>query len=349
MCNTTVYSMIDQVENTRLIDVVDEMSRTDWFVKPVKPIPIPWKPTPIQPAAAAAVATTGTGNGNVNNASMLFATTDADTGTINVVKTAFHQILYYSLQSHAYNSHLSSTEAFTSSKGYVRSLVVSANHGFKSIASPFLHVNSQQATINGNHMRKMDKHVHLGNNHYTDNECNNHNNHNYSNNNNNKFSMGRSLHDTHETNIMDQLTIAATQAGHRLNAYLLKLSTAFHRDLRSTCDTFELLMRHYDDENSNCGGGEWGIGNHPMTTNAGSSHTNKSSSCPCPFPSSQSQRILENPQSLERLHEYLIVVRLLLIQTSASLLTTMDNIVIIKASADAYKKDNQKKKNLYPY
>ena len=86
--------MIDQVENTRLMDVVDEMSRTDWFVKPVKPIPIPWKPTPIQPAAAAAVATTGTGNGNVNNASMLFATTDADTGTINVVKTAFHQIRY---------------------------------------------------------------------------------------------------------------------------------------------------------------------------------------------------------------------------------------------------------------
>ena len=162
--------------------------------------------------------------------------------------------------------------------------------------------------------------------------------------------MGRSLgHAPHETNFMDQLTITATQAGHRLNAYLLKLSTAFHRDLRSTCDTFELLMRHYDDEKNNCGGGEWGVGNHPMTTNAGSSHTNKSSSCPCPFPSSQSQRILENPQSLERLHEYLIVVRLLLIQTSASLLTTMDNIVIIKASADAYKKDNQKKKNLYPY
>ena len=197
-------------------------------------------------------------------------------------------------------------------------------------------------------MRKIDKHVHLGNNHHH----NDNNNHNY--NNNNKLSMSRSLaHVPHETNFMDQLTIAATQAGHRLNAYLLKLSTAFHRDLRSTCDTFELLMRHYDDEKSNCGGGgEWGIGNHPMTTNAGSSHTNKSSSsCPLPFPSSQSQsqRILENPQSLERLHEYLIVVRLLLIQTSASLLTTMDNIVIIKASADAYKKDNQKKKNLYPY
>ena len=89
MCNTTVYSLIDHVENTRLMDVVDEMSRDDWFVKPVKPIPIPWKPTPMQPAAAAAVATTGTGNGNGNNASMLFATTDADTGTIIVVKTAF--------------------------------------------------------------------------------------------------------------------------------------------------------------------------------------------------------------------------------------------------------------------
>ena len=165
-----------------------------------------------------------------------------------------------------------------------------------------------------------------------------------------KATISRSLDSQNESHFMDQLTIAATESGHRLNAYLMKLSTAFHRDLRSTCDTFELLMRHYDDEKTNCcGGGEWGIGNNPMTTNAGSSHTNKSSSCPFPSSSSQSQRILENPQSLERLHEYLIVVRLLLIQTSASLLTTMDNIVIIKASADAYKKDNQKKKNLYPY
>ena len=150
--------------------------------------------------------------------------------------------------------------------------------------------------------------------------------------------MGRLPTIQHETDFMDQLTIAAIQSGHRLNAYLMKLSTAFHHDLRSTCDTFELLMRHYDDEKG-CGG-ELGIAN-PMTTvtiTAGYCHTNKS-----PSSSSQSQRLLKNPQSLERLHEYLIVVRQLLIQTNSSLLTTMDNIVIIKASADAYQKNKQKK------
>ena len=84
MCNTTVYSMIDHVENTRLMDVVDEMSRDDWFVKPVKPTPIPWKPTPIQPAAATAVATAAatTATDNGNDASMLVATTEADTGIV---------------------------------------------------------------------------------------------------------------------------------------------------------------------------------------------------------------------------------------------------------------------------
>ena len=77
MCNTTVYSMIDHVENTRLLDVVDEMSRDDWFVKPVKPIPIPWKPSPIQPIAA-------TTSGEV--VSPLFVTTNTVTGTVQYMR-----------------------------------------------------------------------------------------------------------------------------------------------------------------------------------------------------------------------------------------------------------------------
>ena len=77
-----------------------------------------------------------------------------------------------------------------------------------------------------------------------------------------------------------------------------------------------------------------------VTANGGHSCTNKSQS--------QSQRLLENPQRLARLHECLVVVRRLLIQSSASLLTTMDNIVIIKASGDAYQESKQQKKNI-PY
>ena len=161
-------------------------------------------------------------------------------------------------------------------------------------------------------------------------------NHNHNHNHNHKLTIGRSLDAPNGTEFMDQLTMAATQSGHRLNAYLMRLSTAFHRDLRSTCDTFELLMRHFenddfgddDDDNDSCcsaGGGGKANGHADYT------RTHKS----------QSQRILENPDSLGRLHEYLIVVRFLLIQTSASLLTTMDNIVIIKAAADGYKKDKQ--------
>ena len=138
----------------------------------------------------------------------------------------------------------------------------------------------------------------------------------------NKLSHGRSIDVPNETHFMDQLTIAATQSGHRLTAYLMRLLSAFHRDLRSTCDTFELLMHHYNDDDF----GDYDEGGQPP---------------------SQPQRLLENPDKLARLHEYLIVVRLLLIQTSASLLTTMDNIVIIKASADAYQQNkNEKQKKV---
>ena len=198
------------------------------------------------------------------------------------------------------------------SKGYLRSLIVSANYGFKSIASPFLNIN-QQPIPNANHTKTMDK------------KSNNHNH--------NKLPIGLSLAAPNGTDFMDQLTMAATQSGHRLNAYLMRLSTAFHRDLRSTCDTFELLMHHFDNDEGCCGSMENG---GLVTANGGHSCTNKSQS--------QSQRLLENPQSLALLHEYLVVVRLLLIQTSASLLTTMDNIVIIKAAADAYQKNKKQKK-----
>ena len=76
MCNITVYSEIGYVENTRLMDVVDEMSRDDWWVKPLKPTPR--KPTPMHPTAAA----------TVNIASTLFATTNADTGSTRIVVKA---------------------------------------------------------------------------------------------------------------------------------------------------------------------------------------------------------------------------------------------------------------------
>ena len=231
--------------------------------------------------------------------------------------------------------HLLSVEAITSSKGYIRSLIVSTNHGFKSIASPFLHIDTAPPhPSNGNQRNTTDKKFPWDNNHH-----NNHrNDYNHS---DNKLPMDRSIYIPQKYDFMDQLTITATQSGHRLNAYLLKLLTVFHHDLRSTSDTFELLMRYYDDENGCCGG--LGL-RDPTMTNASHPHTNKSSS---PLPSSpSSQRILENPQRLERLHEYLIVVRFLLIQTSASLLTTMDNIVIIKASADAYQKSKENKNHL---
>ena len=142
---------------------------------------------------------------------------------------------------------------------------------------------------------------------------------------------------------MDQLTITATQSSDRLNAYLMRLSSAFHRDLRSTCDTFALLMQHFDsndafdeDDDDDCGSiGKSG----PVGGNTGYSRAHKSQPPPL--------RLLENPDSLGRLHEYLIVVRFLLIQTSASLLTTMDNIVIMKASADAHRKEKQNEAALF--
>ena len=154
----------------------------------------------------------------------------------------------------------------------------------------------------------------------------------------NKLSHGRSIDVPNETHFMDQLTIAATQSGHRLTAYLMRLLSAFHRDMRSTCDTFELLMHHYNNddfgdekEDGNVSVGKAG----PVMGNAGYSHTHKSEA--------KSQRLLENLDKLARLHEYLVVVRLLLVQTGASLLTTMDNIVIIKASADAYQRNKNEK------
>ena len=134
----------------------------------------------------------------------------------------------------------------------------------------------------------------------------------------NKLSLGRSLDVPNETHFMDQLTIAATQSGHRLTAYLMRLLSAFHRDMRSTCDTFELLMHHYNDDD---------FGDYDEEGQ----------------PPSQPQRLLENPDKLARLHENLIMVRFLLIQAGASLLTAMDNIVVIKATADAYQQNKNEK------
>jgi hypothetical protein len=37
MCDITPFGAIGHVENTRLLDVVDEMSRGDWWLQPLKP------------------------------------------------------------------------------------------------------------------------------------------------------------------------------------------------------------------------------------------------------------------------------------------------------------------------
>ena len=51
MCDISPYGFIGAVENTRLLDVVGEMSRDDWWVRPLKPIPT-------QATAATAAVTT---------------------------------------------------------------------------------------------------------------------------------------------------------------------------------------------------------------------------------------------------------------------------------------------------
>ena len=56
MCDISPYGVLGQVENTRLLDVVDEMSRDDWRVKPLKP-------TPMQATAVAAATTAMFGTG----------------------------------------------------------------------------------------------------------------------------------------------------------------------------------------------------------------------------------------------------------------------------------------------
>ena len=59
MCDVGPYGVLGQVENTRLLDVVDEMSRDDWWVKPLKPTPM--QATAATVAAAATTAVFGTG------------------------------------------------------------------------------------------------------------------------------------------------------------------------------------------------------------------------------------------------------------------------------------------------
>ena len=81
MCNITAYGMLGNVENTRLLDVVDEMSRNDWWVKPSKRNPWKLHPTPptvMQPVAVGTAAGTTTGE----DAPTVFAKTDTDTGMV---------------------------------------------------------------------------------------------------------------------------------------------------------------------------------------------------------------------------------------------------------------------------
>ena len=45
MCDITPYGIIGHTENTRLMDIVDDMSREDWWVRP-------WTTTPMQATTA---------------------------------------------------------------------------------------------------------------------------------------------------------------------------------------------------------------------------------------------------------------------------------------------------------
>ena len=68
MCDISPYGVIGREDNPRLMDVVDEMSRDDWFVKP-------FKPNPIHATAGAVTA--------ANAATTVFTRTDAGAGILD--------------------------------------------------------------------------------------------------------------------------------------------------------------------------------------------------------------------------------------------------------------------------
>ena len=73
MCDISPYGVIGQVENTRLLDVVDEMSRDDWCLQHLKPFPMRVTAIPPPPAPHTAAATT----------TAVFTSTDTCTGTLH--------------------------------------------------------------------------------------------------------------------------------------------------------------------------------------------------------------------------------------------------------------------------
>ena len=81
MCDISPYGVIGQVENTRLLDVVDEMSRDDWCLQHLKPFPMRAGAIPPFPAPHTAITTTIT-------------TTDTCTGTLHaaVTSAAYQQL-----------------------------------------------------------------------------------------------------------------------------------------------------------------------------------------------------------------------------------------------------------------
>jgi hypothetical protein len=94
----------------------------------------------------------------------------------------------------------------------------------------------------------------------------------------------------------------------RLNNYVHELTIAMYRDMRSTCDIFELLICNLNDD--------WGEGPYAL---------------------------LEDQHRLAFLQEYLSVIRVLMVQSSASLLATIDNVAAIRVGADLYQKMMKKK------
>ena len=103
-----------------------------------------------------------------------------------------------------------------------------------------------------------------------------------------------------------------------LHVYLTKLFALFYSDMRCTTNTFEFLLSHLDAEDT--AGVEAGAG-----PRGAASALNK-------------KRVMEDPARLGSLEEYLSVVRLLLVQTSASLLTAIDNVLVVKGAADMHQK-----------
>ena len=120
-----------------------------------------------------------------------------------------------------------------------------------------------------------------------------------------------------------ELLLDSGDGNDHLHVFLTKLFALFYRDMRCTCHTFEFLLSHLDPDDA--AAESEGGGLHGATL------------------ARKKVRLMDDPARLGSLEEYLSVVRLLLVQTSASLLTAIDNVLVIKGAADAHHKMLKKK------